>query len=256
MKSTLLNTNFILLCTVCYLIFNLTYAESYGMTYHQGSEMLDKLNSTYKAIKAWSEDNTRKANRLEKYFENENSREENNSNFQNKESWKEVYELNQNSLMLLEASYAFAKSTESAAGYSEDALRSDAWLKCLKSESCNFRKLNQMIDNDALSVCAHTKENAVKTQKMLIESIDKLNEFSMQSEESLGLNDSIDTLSKVNATQANALVQLTAQISDLNRISTSEITKAHEKEQLKEKADELFLRNNNQTKSHHLDVTM
>ena len=113
-----------------------------------------------------------------------------------------------------------------------------------------------MIDNDALSVCAHTKENAVKTQKMLLESIDKLNEFSMQSEESLGLNDSIDTLSKVNATQANALVQLTAQVSDLNRISTSEITKAHEKEQLKEKADELFLRNNNQTKSHHLDVTM
>lgn len=256
MKSTLLNTNFILLCTVCYLIFNLAFAESSGMTYHQGNEMIDKLNSTYKAIKAWSEDNTRKANRLEKYFVKENSREENNSNFQNKEAWKEVYELNQNSMMLLEASYAFAKSTESAAGYSEDAIRSDSWLKCMKSESCNFRKLNQMIDNVALSVCAHTKENAVKTQKMLLESIDKLNEFSMQSEASLGLNDSIDTLSKVNATQANALVQLTAQISDLNRISASEITKAHEKEQLKEKADELFLRNDNRTKSHHLDVTM
>ncbi len=256
MKSTLLNTNFIILCLAGFIFINFACAQTSGVSHRQGNEMIQKLNATYQAIKSWSEDNTRKANRLEAYFVKENSREENNSSFQNKEAWKEVNDLNQNSMMLLEASYAFAKSTESAAGYSEDALRSEAWLKCLKSEACNFRKLNQMIDNEALSVSAHTKENAIKTQKLLLESIDRLNEFSMQSKESLGLNDSIDTLSKVNATQANALVQLTAQITDLNRISSSEITKAHEKEKIKEKADELFLRNENRTKSRHLNVTM
>ena len=256
MKSILLNTNFIILCLAGYLLINIAAAQSGGISHSQGSEMIEKLNATYKTLKAWSEDNSSKARKLESYFIKENSREESNSSFQYKDAWKSVQELNQNSMLLLEASYAFAKNTESAAGYSEDSIRSEAWLKCLKSDSCNFRKLNRMIDNEALSVSAQTKEKAIKTQQLLLESIDKLNEFSMQSEESLGLNDSIDTLSKVNATQANALVQLTAQISDLNRISSSEITKNHEKEKIKEKADELFLRNDNNTKSRHLDVTM
>lgn len=252
---TLSNTNLTVLFAVYLMSMNQASADN-GMTYQQANEMIDRLNDTFIAIKAWSEDNTQKANRLERYFVKENSREEDNYLYQNKDAWNEVKELNQNSMMLLEASYAFAKSTESAAGYSEDSIRSKAWIDCLKSESCNFRKLNQMIDNDALAISAHTRDNAIKTQKMLLESIDKLNDFSMQSEETIGLNDSIDTLSKVNATQANALVQLTAQISDLNKISAHEITKSMEKEKIKDKADEIFLFNENETRSHHLNVTM
>jgi len=232
------------------------YADDQGMTQAQGDEIIDRLQRTLTTLKSWSEDNTSKANRLEKYFVKENGREENNTAFHNKEAWRDVKSLNRSSMLLLEASYAFAKSTESAATFSEDTLRSKAWEDCLGSNSCSFKKLNEMIDKEALSISAHTRENALLTQKSLLDSIDKLNEFSMQSESSTGLNDSIDTLSKVNATQANALVQLTAQISNLNKISAHAIQKDIEKKELSEKADEIFLKNNSEIKSRHLKVSM
>ncbi len=231
------------------------YSDS-GMTYSQGDEIIGKLQRTLTTLKSWSEDNTRKANRLEKYFEKDNGREENNTTYHNKEAWRDVKSLNQSSMLLLEASYAFAKSTESAATLSEDSIRSKAWEDCLGSPSCSFKKLNEMLDKEALSISAHTRENALLTQKSLLDSIDKLNEFSMQSEDATGLNDSLDTLSKVNATQANALVQLTAQISNLNKISAHAVQKDIEKQELNEKADEIFLKNNSETKSRHLKVSM
>ncbi len=234
----------------------MTTSSSSGMSFQQGNEIIDKLSRTLSTLKSWADDNTSKANRLEKYYIKENTREEDNYLYKNKAAWKDVKELNQNSMLLLEASYAFAKNTESAASFSEDAVRSRAWSECLNSRDCNFKKLNQMLDKEAISLSSDTKNNAIKTQKALLDSIDKLNEFSLQSEDSVGLNDSIDALSKVSATQANALVQLTSQISNLNRINAHDIQKKIEKEKLSNKADELFLLNENKTKSKHFKVSM
>ena len=88
--------------------------------------------------------------------------------------------------MLLEASYAFAKKTESAAEFSKNSIRTDAWEKCIRSKNCTFKKLNEMMDEEFLEISDFTKKSASDTQKALIESIDKLNEMCGESQEAKG----------------------------------------------------------------------
>lgn len=230
--------------------------QSNVMTQWQGDVLIERLNTTLSVLQNWSADNTNKANRLEQYFTKENVREDNNVAFRNKEAWSEVDKLNQNSLMLLEASYAFAKKTESAADFNAQSLRSKAWDDCLSEENCNFKKLNEMIDEEALKISEFTKTNALDTQKALLDSIDKLNDFSNQSRDSIGLNDSIDTLSKVNTTQASALMSLANQITNLTKLTAHNIQSQKEQREIEKKAEELYFAQNNPVKSDHLSIKL
>ena len=253
--TKMIKNSFILI--VIFTINNaLAETNSNGMTQWQGNKLIEQLNSTLMVLQNWSADNTNKANRLGQYFTKENVREDNNFTFRNKEAWNEVNKLNQNSLMLLEASYAFAKKTESAANFNSESIRSKAWDDCLSEDKCNFKKLNEMIDEESLKISEFTKTNAQDTQKALLDSIDKLNDFSNQSRDSVGLNDSIDTLSKVNTTQANALMSLANQITNLTKLTAHEIQSQKEQREIEKKAEELYFAQNNQVKSDHLSIKL
>ena len=104
-------------------------AEEKAMTYSQGQELIQQMNSTLAVLRSWSNENKTKSDKLENYIKHDNVREQDNYEYQHKETWAKVKDLNQNSLMLLEASYAFAKKTESAAEFSKNSIRTDAWEK-------------------------------------------------------------------------------------------------------------------------------
>ncbi len=231
------------------------FAEE-AMSHSQGQELIRQMNSTLSLLRAWSEENREKAEKLESYIKHDNVREQDNYEFEHKETWEKVKDLNQNSLMLLEASYSFAKKTESAAGYAEDSIRSDAWEKCIRSENCSFKKLNEMMDEESLKISDFTKRSAADTQKALIESIDKLNEMCSESSESKGLNSSIDTLSKVNTTQVTALSSLSGQISNLARITAHNFQMQKQNDELKQKADDLYYADAGTVESPHLDTSL
>lgn len=84
-------------------------AEEKAMTYSQGQELIQQMNSTLAVLRSWSNENKTKSDKLENYIKHDNVREQDNYEYQHKETWAKVKDLNQNSLMLLEASYAFAK---------------------------------------------------------------------------------------------------------------------------------------------------
>lgn len=79
------------------------------MTYSQGQELIQQMNNTLAVLRSWSNENKTKSDKLENYIKHDNVREQDNYEYQHKETWAKVKDLNQNSLMLLEASYAFAK---------------------------------------------------------------------------------------------------------------------------------------------------
>ncbi len=93
------------------------------------------------------------------------------------------------------------------------------------------------------------------TQKNLMDSIDKLNELSLESKNAPGLNSAIDTLSKVNSTQATALVSLTNQVSNLNKLTASSIQAKRQEDELRRKGDDLYYQGDNQVKSPHFDLS-
>ncbi|MGN1281197.1 MAG: hypothetical protein ACI4UM_04775 [Succinivibrio sp.] len=220
------------------------------------SQMSDRLRQTLDLLRVWSNDNLSKSEKLEKYLTNEYSRDNANSAYINKEAWDEVKALNQNSLMLLEASYAFARKTESASEYISDSIRTSAWDECIKEDDCSFVKLNEMMDKEALELSSYAKNNAHKTQQMLLESIDKLNELCSESKEAPGLNSSIDTLSKVNSTQASALVSLTSQVSNLVRITAHDYQSRLQDNEIVKKSDELYYADSGKLKSPHLEMRL
>ena len=110
------------------------------------------------------------------------------------------------------------------------------------------------MDKEALELSFFTSENALKTQQTLLDNIDKLEEFSNNSKDSKGLNSSIDALSKINSAQASALVTLTSQISNLNKLTADTYQNEINEKQLAQKSDELFFASNNEVKSPHLDL--
>ena len=216
--------------------------------------MVASLNKTYSLLKKWSDHNLDNEAQLRSFAKKEHARVEDNTTFEHKYAWNKVKELNRNSLMLLEASYAFAKQTQTASDYQASAIRSKAFEECLKEEDCNFKKLNALMDKEALELSFFTSENALKTQQTLLDNIDKLEEFSNNSKESKGLNSSIDALSKINSAQASALVTLTNQISNLNKLTADTYQNEINEKQLAQKSDELFFASNNEVKSPHLDL--
>ena len=109
-------------------------------------------------------------------------------------------------------------------------------------------------DKEALELSFFTSENALKTQQTLLDNIDKVEEFSNNSKDSKGLNSSIDALSKINSAQASALVTLTSQISNLNKLTADTYQNEINEKQLAQKSDELFFASNNEVKSPHLDL--
>lgn len=239
--------------------FLFTAIPSYSqgeMTYSQGQELIRQMNSTLSLLRSWSQENKEKADKLEQYIKRDNLREQDNYEYEHKETWSKVKALNQNSLMLLEASYSFAKNTESAAQYSQDSIRTEAWEKCIRSENCSFKKLNKMMDEESLKISDFTKKSALDTQKALMESIDKLNEMCGESQEARGLNSSIDTLSKVSSTQVTALSSLSGQVSNLARITAHSYQLQKQNEELKQKADELYYADNGTVESPHLDTSL
>ena len=123
-------------------------AEEKAITYSQGQELIQQMNNTLAILRSWSNENKTKSDKLENYIKHDNVREQDNYEYQHKETWAKVKDLNQNSLMLLEASYAFAKKTESAAEFSKNSIRTDAWEKCIRSKSCTFKKLNEMMEEE------------------------------------------------------------------------------------------------------------
>ncbi|MBQ8023201.1 MAG: hypothetical protein IJ254_02915 [Succinivibrio sp.] len=226
------------------------------MTYSQGQELIYQLNNTLAILRSWSNENKTKSDKLETYIKHDNVREQDNYEYQHKETWAKVKDLNQNSLMLLEASYAFAKKTESAAEFSKNSIRTDAWEKCIRAKNCTFKKLNEMMDEESLELSDFTKKSASDTQKALIESIDKLNEMCGESQEAKGLNSSIDTLSKVNSTQVTAISSLSGQVSNLARITAHNYQMQKQNEELKQKSDELYYADTGTVQSPHLDTSL
>lgn len=241
MKSPLNKVILFMFCIallMCALI-NSASAFSIGAANSSGNaQMVASLNKTYDLLKSWSADNKRKEEALKLYANKSALIVDKNSQYQKKEAWQEVLELNKNSLMLLEASYAFAKQTQSYAELKENSLRTKAWEDCLNMEECNFKTLNQMMDDEALKLSSFTKNNAIKTQEMLLDSIDKLQNFNQDGKSAKGLNSSIDALSKINATQANALIYLTNQISNLTKLAASESQANLQEKQLEQKSNE------------------
>lgn len=219
-------------------------AEEKAMTYSQGQELIQQMNSTLAVLRSWSNENKTKSDKLENYIKHDNVREQDNYEYQHKETWAKVKDLNQNSLMLLEASYAL------------NSIRTDAWEKCIRSKSCTFKKLNEMMDEESLEISDFTKKSASDTQKALIESIDKLNEMCGESQDAKGLNSSIDTLSKVNSTQVTALSSLSGQVSNLARITAHNYQMQKQNEELKQKADELYYADTGTVESPHLDTSL
>lgn len=229
---------------------------SFGSSNSNSDAMLNSLNKTYNLLVQWSEHNLKKENELKAFLQKDQKRVQNNSEFLHKDTWDKVKNLNHDSLMLLEASYAFAMQTKSASDYQSSTIRSKAWQECLKEENCSFKKLNSMLDHEALELSNFTKENAITTQKLLLNSINELEEFSNNSKDSQGLNSSLDALSKVNATQANALVSLTNQISNLTKLNALNAQSTIETRQLEQKADELFYDDSIKVKSEHFELAL
>src|SRR5574344_1953511 len=117
-------------------------------------------------------------------------------------------------------------------------------------EEGNFKTLNQRMDDEALKLSSFTKNNAIKTQEMLLDSIDKLQNFNQDGQSAKGLNSSIDALSKINATQANALIYLTNQISNLTKLAASESQANLQEKQLEQKSNEQVFGSSNINSPH------
>ncbi|MGN0894186.1 MAG: hypothetical protein ACI4ND_04230 [Succinivibrio sp.] len=219
-------------------------------------QMSKRLKESLEILRVWSKDNLSKSEDLSKYLSREYERDNANSEYINKEAWNEVKALNQNSLMLLEASYAFANKTKSTSEYISDSIRTKAFEECIKEEDCTFVKLNSMMDQEALELSSYAKENAQKTQQMLLENINKLNELCNESKDAPGLNSSIDTLSKVNSTQAGAMLSLTNQVSNLVRITAHDYQSRLQDHEIEKKSDELFYADSGKLKSPHLEMRL
>ena len=247
--------NFLVTLCVGSSLVSVAMAGDSNMTYEQGQDLIRKVDDTLKLLTAWNMDNLQKQQQLAKFMEFDNNRTNEDHEFANRDAWNKVLDLNQNQLMLLEASYAFAKKTESSATLVHNSVYTKAWDECLQSDNCSFSKLNTLIDKEALELSSFTKDSAMDTQKNLMDSIDKLNELSLDSKNAPGLNSAIDTLSKVNSTQATALVSLTNQVSNLNKLTASSIQAKRQEDELRRKGDDLYYQGDNQVKSPHFDLS-
>lgn len=221
-----------------------------------GNSSIIQLNEGLDVLKKMSDKNTKDLSELKNSIIEQNSKNEKNSIFYNKKSWEKVKSLTKDYLLLLEASYAFARHSQTQSQMSDDEQRALAWSSCLSDGQCNFKKINTLLEKNDLNLSTFIKENAKNTQATLIDSIEKLNELSLEAQGSEGLNSSIDALTKVSTTQANVLVSLNTQISNLAKlkaqITENELKKAH----LTALADQKAMKADTNIRSDHMSVML
>ncbi|MGN0901821.1 MAG: hypothetical protein ACI4M9_00925, partial [Succinivibrio sp.] len=191
------------------------------ITKEQGNTMITSLCNTYNLLNQMSITNNQNVASLKEVINKSQQADNLNNTYQHKDNWQKVKKLNQDSMVLLEASYSFLKQLETTADYNASALNSKAFEECLATGNCNFKKLNELIDEQDLNLCQKVRSDAAKSQQKILSDIEALDELIMDGESSLGLNSSIDTLSKITSSQNSTLNSLTAQISDLTTLTAS-----------------------------------
>lgn len=235
-----------------------TYCKEYqnSMTQAQGNILLNQINHGLNVLKQWSDKNTKELNELKLSINEQKSTNDKNSRFNSTKSWDKVKSLSREYLLLLEASYAFARHSQSQSELSSDEQRAMAWSSCLSDGKCNFKKINTLLLKNDLKISDFIKQNAKNTQLTLIDSIEKLNELSLEAENSEGLNSSIDALTKVSATQANVLVSLNTQLSDLAKLKAQIIANEKERLQMTDLADKRSMKAKENVHSSHMSVML
>lgn len=69
-------------------------AEEKAITYSQGQELIQQMNNTLAILRSWSNENKTKSDKLENYIKHDNVREQDNYEYQHKETWAKVKDLN------------------------------------------------------------------------------------------------------------------------------------------------------------------
>ena len=115
MNTTLSKLLFLLLafaCTPCANALVSGIVANKVTSSGSNNAMAATLNKTYALLKKWSDHNLDNEAQLRTFAKKEHERVQDNTSFEHKYAWDQVKALNRNSLMLLEASYAFAKQTQ------------------------------------------------------------------------------------------------------------------------------------------------
>lgn len=248
-----------LFCAIFFSLFcSFAFCREYtsSVVVAKTSSIISQLNEGLDVLKQMSDKNTKDLSELKNSINEQNRKNDKNSTFYNKKSWEKVKSLTKDYLLLLEASYAFARNSQTQSEMSADEQRALAWSSCLSDGKCNFKKINTLLQKNDLELSTFIKENAKNTQSTLIDSIDKLNELSLEAQGSEGLNSSIDALTKVSTTQANVLVSLSTQISNLAKLKAQMIANEKEKAHLTDLADSKAMKADTNVRSDHMSVML
>lgn len=238
---------FSLFCTIA---FSKDYTSS--VIGAKTNTLISQLNEGLDVLKKMSDKNTKDLRELKNSINEQNIKNDKNNTFYNKKSWEKVKSLTKDYLLLLEASYAFARNSQTQSQMNADEQRALAWSMCLSDGQCNFKKINTLLQKNDFQLSAFIKENAKNTQSTLIDSIEKLNELSLEAQSSEGLNSSIDALTKVSTTQANVLVSLNTQISNLAKLKAQILANEKEKAHLTALADSKAMKADTNVRSDHM----
>ncbi len=204
-------------------------------------QMLSELKSNTEILKNWSSKNALQTNKLIELSNQSTKSLDDNSQMPNQKNWNEIERLNKKSLILIEATCDTAKGIENIGKMIETQERNRAWRICLEDDECSFKKVNHAYNQKTLELAQNAQENSIKLQNNLQEAIESLNLFTLEAQNSKGLNSSIDALSKVNSMTTNVLISLNSQISKLLELNAEVVKKQSNKEISENTSDQNYL---------------
>lgn len=213
-----------------FMALGLTLSVTLAPAFAAGLPVIDATNLTENlmlrilSMQQWLEDNGHQIDQLQKLNDSlalDGERfalDKTNSLMPHRQSWTLPHELNERSLVLVNAAGDLWNEFGSLNGYLSAFLKADAWQQCFNGSHCDFTEYLKNIDSATIAQAHRAVVNARDMQRKLKEDAAVIKRMLDEGSSSAGHGDTLDTLSRITAVASGSLIDLNNQMVQLNAL--------------------------------------
>lgn len=205
-------------------------AAQAGWPVFDAQNWMENMLHKVAAIEEWGVDNQKQIEHLQE-MQRTNEWAKVNTELHNSESWQDIERIEQQTMVMVQASRTLWQELETFASYVEIFKQAEAWEKCFKAKYCDFGTYLEQLDDLLMVSAREAAFNAGDMQEHMQQKAETLKALSAAGRKAQGQADLLDNLSRINTETAASLIDLNTQTSALLQMLGNEFSARSSRQQ-------------------------
>lgn len=204
-------------------------AQAGGLPVFDGAALTETISQRIVEIEQWVLDNEHQLQQITGISDGNNILSvtqdlmDKNYAMNNKQSWQDINHLQEQTLALLYSTKSVWEEFGSASQYYAAFQKAAAWQECHKAGTCTFSDALKRLDESSIDQALQAYQSSEAMAKKLEKQIHDLKDLGSEGHGSKSQAGTIDTLTKINGSVANSLVDLNTQVSEMIKLQSHDI---------------------------------